>query len=164
MGALPGLGDVDPEEDRPGWEAVEDDGVPLDGDCPDKEAVCEVPPDVGLADGEILGEPPSDEGIEPSGDVSSCEGSPSEDSFDDASGLSSPEESAGSPPGLCSSAEGFEKTGAGVPVARDEVEEGGEDLCVAVPDEPEEVVAEILSTGEFPFEPALGAVIFELDL
>lgn len=47
---------MDPEEDCPGWEAVEEDGVPLDGDWPDKGAVWEVPPDVDLADGEPDGD------------------------------------------------------------------------------------------------------------
>ena len=120
---------------------------------------------MGLAEGGILGEPPLVEGIDPSGDVSSCEGSSSEDSFDDASGLSSPEVSSESPPDRCSSTEGFEETGVGVPVAWDEVEEGGVVPCVAVPDDPEDVVSEVLSVVEFPsVEPAPGAVMLELDL
>lgn len=88
----------------------------------------------GVGDGGILGEPPPDE---PSGDVP-FGASPSEESSDDSS---SSEES----PADCSeisSAEGFEETGAGVPVAWGEVEEG----------------------GTVPCEPAPGAVILEPDL
>lgn len=42
---LPEFGEVDPESEFPGWEAVVEDGVPLDDDCPGEEARREAPPD-----------------------------------------------------------------------------------------------------------------------
>lgn len=44
--SLPELDDVDPDGDCPGWEAVAEDGVPLDDDRPGEVARREVPPDV----------------------------------------------------------------------------------------------------------------------
>lgn len=43
---LPELDDVDPEGDCPGWEAVAEDGVPLDDGWPGEEARREAPPEV----------------------------------------------------------------------------------------------------------------------
>lgn len=44
--SLPELDDEDPEGDRPGWEAVAEDGVPLDDDWPGEEVLREALPDV----------------------------------------------------------------------------------------------------------------------
>lgn len=92
-------------------------------------------PDGDADGGGILEEPPPDNGIEPPVVVSS-EPPPFS--------LSSPEEFPGSPPDWyeLSSAERFEEPGAGVPVAWDEVEEGGTVPCVP----------EVLPVGELELD------------
>lgn len=44
--SLPEPDDEDPEGDCAGWEAVAEDGVPLDDNWPGEEARSEAPPDV----------------------------------------------------------------------------------------------------------------------
>lgn len=58
---LPELDGEDPEGDCPGWEAVAEDGVPLDVDWPGEEARSEAPPDVDWPDGEL--DEDTDEGV-----------------------------------------------------------------------------------------------------
>lgn len=144
---------MDPELDTPGWEAVAEDGVPLDGDLLDEEGGAVDPPGMDLADdepvedadeGEVLEGPLPDEG-EPSAvsssGSSSVESSPSDES-------SSAEEPDG-----------------GVPEALGEVEVGETFPPVAGPGDPDEEVPEVVLEGELPpGEPAAVVGVLEPEL
>lgn len=147
---------MDPELDTPGWEAVAEDGVPLDGDLLDEEGGAVDPPGMDLADdepvedadeGEVLEGPLPDEG-EPSAV------SPSSSSGSSGSSESSSVESSSA-----------EEPDDGVPEALGEVEVGETLPPVAGPGDPDDEVPEVVLEGELPpGEPAAVVGVLEPEL
>lgn len=180
--ALPGLVDVDPEADCPGWEAVAEDGLPLDRDWPDEGAGGEVPPDVDLADGEpeedadegeLLEVRLADEGdvaAKPPADVSSVEEPSSKEPSEPSAAGSELSSAYGSDRSSSdefefSSAEIAEDPDVGVPEALGEVEGEGALPCVGVRGDPEDKAPYVLLEEELPDgEPAPDVGVLEPDL